>query len=104
MDLARGTIDPQTLGFQPLLGRGQIVDVAGELHHHGAALIGRDLGPQDLGGDIELHRQAVGDRLMHRLAGKCRVMRRFTLRFPLPTSVTSTPLLAECGPMFSLTP
>ena len=67
-DLTGGAVDPQALGLEPVLGGRQVVDIPGELHHHGAALIRCDLGPQDLGGDIKLNRQAIGDRLVHRLA------------------------------------
>ena len=50
------------------LGGIELINVAGELHHHGAALIGSDLRPQNLGGDVEFNSQPIGDRLMHRLA------------------------------------
>jgi thiol-disulfide isomerase/thioredoxin len=53
-----------------MLRGGEIINVAGELHHHRAALIRRDLGPQNLRGDIEFHGQPIGNRLMHRLAGE----------------------------------
>jgi len=51
-----------------MLRGGEIIDVAGELHHHGAALIRSDLGPQDLRRDVEFHGQPIGNRLVHGLA------------------------------------
>ena len=69
-DLPRGTIETQPLSLKPLLRCGEIIDVAGELHHHGAALIGSDLGAENLGGNVKVHRQPIGDRLMHRFAGE----------------------------------
>ena len=67
VDLRGGAIETQSQPFQPSFRRIQLVDVTGELNHHRAALIGGHLGTQDLGGDIEVDRQSIGDRLMHRV-------------------------------------
>ena len=67
LDLTRSPIEAEPLAFQPRLGSSQLIDISGKLHHHGAALVGGDLGPQDLGRDIEIHGQPIGDGLMHRL-------------------------------------
>ncbi len=66
LDLTRSPIEAEPLTFQPRLSGSQFIDVPGQLHHHGAALVGSDLGPEDLGRDIKIDGQPIGDRLMHR--------------------------------------
>lgn len=70
MDFARSPVNAQPLALQPELGSIEFVDVAGKLHNHGAELVGRHLGPQNLGGDIKIHGEPIGDRLVDRLSGK----------------------------------
>ena len=70
LNLTGGAVEAKPLAFQPVLSRSEIIDIAGELHHHGAALIRGDLSPQDLRGNVELDRQPIGNRLVHRFAGE----------------------------------
>lgn len=83
--LPRGAIQPEPLTLKPLLGSIELIDVAGELNHHGAALIGRHLRPQDLGGHIKVNGQPVGERLVHRFA---RHMQRETALHRFPTRIS----------------
>jgi len=69
-DFSRGPVDSQPLALQPELGGIKFVNVAGELHHHGAELVGRHLSPQNLGGHIKVHGEPIGDRLVNRLSGE----------------------------------
>ena len=70
VDLTLGPVQTEAQGLQPVFCRIQFIDVTGELHHHGAALIGSDLCSQDLGGNIEINGKPIGDRLVNRLAGE----------------------------------
>ena len=83
-DLGRGPIERKPLAFQPGLRRGQLIDITRQLHHHGAALVGRDLGLENLGGNVKVHRQPIGDRLVHRLAGEMEDEAPFHREAPLP--------------------
>ena len=67
-DLPRRPIQPQTLTFKPELSGIELIDVAGELHHHRAALVRSHLGPQNLGRDVKIDREPIGQWLVHRFA------------------------------------
>ena len=82
LDLTRSPIEAEPLAFQPRLSGSQLIDVPGQLHHHGAALVGGDLSPEDLGRDIEIDGQPIGDRLMHRFPGEMQGEPPFQAREP----------------------
>ena len=88
-DLSRGPVEAHTLAFQPGLGRGQFVDISRQLNNHGAALVGRDLGLQNLRCDVEIDRKPVSDRLVHRLSGEMKDETPLHLEASLPFPNTS---------------
>jgi hypothetical protein len=55
---------------QPCQRRRQLIHIPGQFHHQLAHLIGSDLRPDDVGSNIKVLGQAVGDGHVYHLAGK----------------------------------
>lgn len=55
---------------QPFQGGGQLIHIPGEFDHQFAHLVGGDLGTDDVGGDVKVFCQTVGDGHLYHLAGK----------------------------------
>jgi hypothetical protein len=69
-DFLAGQGDLNIEAPHPVHGGIEFVDIAGELHHHFADLVGSNLGADNAGGDVEVLGKAIGDRHLDGASGE----------------------------------